>query len=233
MCIRDRCVMFSYEAAGQVLLRMAFIFAVALVVVRVMGNRAIGQFSPFDFVLMVGIGDIVANVALDTEYSLLSGAEGLLGLLFLQQLLARASLKNTTLRKWFEGTPVVIVQDGKIIRENLVKTQFNLDDLRQELHKHGLDMTNLKDIKLARLESCGDFTVVKEPDVEPLTKQQFEIALKKIFENPLSPAGAEFKKLQQFIADVHYLTEHIKRQEAKDAGGTNEAPQYNPVKELH
>jgi len=90
---------FSAENLGLVLLRMGFIFAVALIVVRLMGNRAIGQFSPFDFVLMVGIGDIVANVALDTEYSLLSGAEGLIGLLILQQVLSRAALKNITMRK--------------------------------------------------------------------------------------------------------------------------------------
>lgn len=223
--------MFTYDEIGQILLRMAFIFAVALIIVRIMGNRAIGQFSPFDFVLMVGIGDIVANVALDTNYSLISGAEGLIGLLVLQQLLAYASLKNTTLRRWFEGVPVVIIQDGKIIRENLVKTQFNLDDLRQELHKYGMDITNLKDIKLARLESGGGFTVVKNPDVEPLTKAQFEAALKSIYENPLSRGGAEFAKFDQLIQDVRFLTEYIKQQEAIKPSNTRRE-EHSP-NELH
>ena len=206
--------MFSTETLGQVLLRMGFIFAIALIAVRLMGNRAIGQFSPFDFVLMVGIGDIVSNVALDTEYSLVSGAEGLLGLLVLQQLLSRASLKSPMLRRWFEGQPVVIIQDGTIIRENLVKTQFNMDDLRQELHKYGMDLSNIGDIKLARLESCGGFTIVKNPDVEPLTKAQFENVFEKMLENPLSRSGAEFVKIQQLMEDVRYLTEYLKKQNA-------------------
>lgn len=223
--------MFQTEALGQVLLRMGFIFAVALIAVRLMGNRAIGQFSPFDFVLMVGIGDIVSNVALDTEYSLLSGAEGLLGLLVLQQLLSRAALKSNVLRRWFEGQPVVIIQDGKIIRENLVKTQFNLDDLRQELHKYGMDMTNIADIKLARLESCGGFTIVKNPDVEPLTKAQFESALQSIFDNPLSRAGTEFVKLQQLAEDVRYLTDYVKRQE--EMKNNEYAKGEQEVHELH
>lgn len=222
---------FSTEALGQVLLRMGFIFAVALIAVRMMGNRAIGQFSPFDFVLMVGIGDIVSNVALDTEYSLISGAEGLLGLLVLQQLLSRAALKNTMLRRWFEGQPVVIIQDGKIIRENLVKTQFNLDDLRQELHKYGLDMTNITDIRLARLESCGDFTIVKNPDVEPLTKAQFESALKSVFDNPLSRGGTEFIKFQQLSEDIRYLTDYIRRQEENKNNEHGKAEQT--IHELH
>jgi len=122
---------FGYEDAGQIVIRMILIFILALVVVRIMGNRAVGQLSPFDFVLMVGIGDIVANVAMDKNQSIIYGAEALFGLLVLQQILARLALKSLTLRKWFEGTPVKLIQDGKILTENLKSCQFNYDDLRQ------------------------------------------------------------------------------------------------------
>jgi uncharacterized membrane protein YcaP (DUF421 family) len=189
---------------------MAAIFAVALVVVRIMGNRAVGQLSPFDFVLLVGIGDIVANVAMGDNQSILLGAEGLVGLLLLQQLLARLSLKSKFLRKLFEGTPVELIEDGRILNKNLVKTQFNLDDLRQELHKQGLDFSNLKDIKLARLESCGDFSIIKAPDLEPLTKRDLDNFIRSLSENPLSPAGTGWAKLEQLAADVRFLTEQVK-----------------------
>ncbi|EAX48258.1 protein of unknown function DUF421 [Thermosinus carboxydivorans Nor1] len=204
--------MFGYEGVGQVILRMIAIFAVALVVVRVMGNRAVGQLSPFDFVLMVGIGDIVANVAMDGTEALWAGAEGLIGLLLLQQLLAYLALKNKTLRKWFEGAPVTLIENGRILRENFVKTQFNYDDLRQELHKLGMDITNVKDIKLARLESCGTFSVIKVPEKEPLTRQDFADFLKSFYENPLSPQGAQWAKVEQFMADIHCLAEQIRKQ---------------------
>jgi len=126
---------------------------------------------------------------------------------------------------------VVIIQDGKILRENLVKTQFNLDDLRQELHKYGMDMTNIADIKLARLESCGDFTIVKNPDVEPLTKSQFENALQSIYENPLSRGGSEFVKIHQLAEDVKYLADFLRRQETVDQSESNTSqPQ---IHELH
>ena len=72
-----------------------------------------------------------------------------------------------------------LIQDGKIIRENFVKTHFNYDDLRQELHKQGMDMTDLPEIKLARLESCGVFSIIKKPEMEPLTKQEFELYLQR------------------------------------------------------
>lgn len=205
--------MFGYEGVGLVIIRMVAIFAVALVVVRAMGNRAVGQLSPFDFVLMVGIGDIVANVAMDKSETLLLGAEGLVGLLILQKLLSYLALKNTTLRKWFEGVPVTLIENGKILPKNFIKHHVNYDDLRQELHKTGMDMTNIKDIKVARLESCGDFSIILTSEAEPLTRRDFEKYLQDIYDNPLSPIGKQAAKFEQFLGDVHMLAENLRKQQ--------------------
>jgi len=221
--------MFDFGNLGQVLFRMVAIFGVALIIVRIMGNRAVGQLSPFDFVLMVGIGDIVANVALARDESLFIGFEGLLGLLILQQGLARLSFVNKRLRKWFEGTPVELIENGRILHENLNKTQFNLDDLRQELHKKGLDFSSLKDIKLARLESCGTFSVIKAPDMEPLTRRDLDNFIRSLSDNPLSPAGAGWAELRQLVADLRAAAEHFGGQRAA-APPEKPAP---PPAELH
>ena len=197
---------------GQVLLQMMLLFTAALIVVRLMGNRTVGQLSPFDFVLMVGVGDIIVTASMDKNQTLLAGIEGLVALLVLQQVLSYLSLKSTLLRKWFEGTPVTLIQDGQIIRENFTKTHFNYDDLRQELHRQGMDMTNLKDIKLARLESCGSFTLIKKPEKEPISKEDLNNLFQNIYDNPLSSAGGQLAKLDQLMADVHVIAEHIKQE---------------------
>lgn len=204
--------MFEAANVGQVLLHIVVLFTIALIVVRLMGNRTVGQLSPFDFVIMVGIGDIIVTASMDKGQTLLSGIEGLVTLLALQQLISYLSLKNITVRKWVEGTPVTLIQDGKILRENFINTHFNYDDLRQELHKLGMDMTDLPDIKLARLESCGVFTVIKSPDKEPLTKYELELYYKSIFENPLSPLGQQWSKFEQFMSEVHDVAEYVKKQ---------------------
>lgn len=204
--------MMPTENIGHVLLYVIILFAVALIIVRIMGNRTVGQLSPFDFIIMVGIGDIIITVSMDKNISLFTGIEGLITLLVLQQVLAYLSLKSITLRKWFEGTPIVLIEDGKIIRENFVKTYFNYDDLRQELHRQGMDMTDLPDIKLARMESCGVFSIIKKPECEPLTRHELELYLQSIYTNPLSPLGQQWVKLEQCMMEVHQLSEMIKSQ---------------------
>lgn len=216
---------------GQVLLHMIVLLFAALVVVRLMGNRTVGQFSPFDFILMVGIGDIIVTASMDKGQTLIAGIEGLIALLILQQLLSYLALKSTTLRKWFEGTPVTLIKDGQIIRENFTKTSFNYDDLRQELHRQGMDMTNLKDIKLARLESCGAFSLIRKTEKEPLTKEDFLDYFRNMTENPLSPMGEQWAKLEQFMADVHILAENVKQQNVKMLA--DQKSQNNTTKELH
>jgi uncharacterized membrane protein YcaP (DUF421 family) len=217
--------------AGQVILRMVGIFAVALIIVRLMGNRTVGQFSPFDFVLMVGIGDIVGNAALARDESLLMGVEGLVALLIIQQILSRLSMKSTILRKWFEGTPVVLIENGRILGENLNRTQFNMDDLRQELHRQGVSMSNLQDIKLARVESCGAFSLIKTEDAMPVTRRDLDNYIRGLSENPLSPAGAGWAKLQQLAADVRVVADYVRSQEAGRPPGDKQAGE--PTQQAH
>ncbi|CQR73982.1 hypothetical protein SpAn4DRAFT_0444 [Sporomusa ovata] len=196
-----------------------------------MGNRTVGQLSPFDFVIMVGIGDIIVAGTMDQNPTLQSGIESLLILLALQQLIGYLALKNKTLRKWFEGTPVTLVQRGRLIKENFSKTHFNYDDLRQELHKKGLDMSDLNMIDTARLESCGEFTMVRTPENEPLTKNEFENYIKSIYDNPLSLAGEKWTKFEQFMDDVQLLATHLREQQGLNT--TAGQPIVDKAKEFH
>ncbi|MEG6586488.1 DUF421 domain-containing protein [Dendrosporobacter sp. 1207_IL3150] len=223
--------MFEATELGRVFIHIIALCAIALITVRLMGNRTVGQLSPFDFVIMVGIGDIIVSAAMDPSLSILNGVEGLVALLVLQQILSYLSLKNNTLRKWFEGTPVTLIKDGRLLEENFSKTYFNYDDFRQELHRQGMDMTDIKDIKLARLESCGVFSVIKIEDKEPLTKRDFEEFLNSVHDNPLSPFGQHWSKIEQISNDLQYLTKVLKEQQASTEQKVIEKPQK--TEELH
>lgn len=222
--------MLGYEDAGQVAFRLILLCTTALIVVRLMGNRTVGQLSPFDFVIMVGIGDVIVTVTMDARESIFAGVEGLLGLLLLQRLLSYLSLKSKRLRKWFEGTPVILIEDGQVIKENFASTHFNYDDLRQELHRQGMDITNLKDIKMARLESCGVFSVIKTREAEPLTVQDLEEYITTMYTNPLSPLGKQLVQLEQLMADVRVLADAVNKQQA---AGFLIQTQGETGKELH
>lgn len=217
--------MFDITGLGHVFGRVIFLFIAALIVVRIMGNRTVGQLSPFDFVIMVGIGDIIITAAMDPSQSLFNGVEGLVALLVLQQVLSYLSLKNVTLRKWFEGVPVTLIENGHLIRANFIKTQFNYDDLRQELHRQGLEMEDVPRIKLARLESCGVFSIIKKPEYEPVNRQDFEQYLQEGERNPLSSVGEKWTKLERFMEDTAYIADSLREQTSKPLTAESSNPE--------
>lgn len=199
------------EDFWRVFMLLIFLCGIALFVVRTMGNRTVGQFSPFDFIMLVGIGDIMVSAAMDQTISLMAGFGAMASLLFLQQLFSYLSLKSVTIRKWVEGTPIVLIQDGKIVEKNLEKARFNYDDLRQELHRQGLDMTNLGDIKLARLESCGEFSLIKVADKEPVTKGDFHQSYEEAVGNPLSALGKQLMQVEEMAKRLEDIQGRIQK----------------------
>lgn len=188
---------------------LVFLCGVSLFVVRVMGNRTVGQFSPFDFIMLVGIGDIMVSTAMDKTITLASGFGGMAALLLLQQVFSFLSLKSKLIRKWVEGTPIVLVQDGKILTENLRKARVNYDDLRQELHLQGLEMSNVADIKLARLESSGDFSIVKISEKEPITREDLFRLCEEAEHDPLSIVGEQMTRIRRMAKQVDEIQKSI------------------------
>jgi uncharacterized membrane protein YcaP (DUF421 family) len=202
---------------GHVFLRTAAMFLVALVVIRLMGNRILGQMTPFDYVIVVGIGDIVASVALDRNENLWVGAEALVMLLVLNFVLSYFSLKNIKFRHLIEGSPVQLIKEGSIIRQNLSKAHFNNDDLRQEMHKLGMELDSIKDVKEAWLEGCGHFTVVKKQSAEPVSLQDMQnIINSSVAPGQLPATAISQATLEELVGSVNQLIKVVKAQQASD-----------------
>lgn len=208
---------FFGDQVGHVFVRTALMFLVALVVVRLMGNRTIGQMTPFDYVILVGIGDIVASVALDTEEKLWVGAEALIMLLILDFGLSYFSLKNRKFRLLIEGKPIQLIKDGQVIRENLSKAHFNNDDLRQEMHKLGMELEQIKDVKQAWLEGCGHFTVIKNKAAEAVALQDIQnIMSTPATSGQFNSSVISQATLEQLVDNVNRLIKELKEQQSVD-----------------
>ncbi len=144
-------------------LRAAGMYFLALIMIRVLGKRALGELGPFDFVVMTGVGHTVVSVALDKSIPFSEGIVILFTLAFLEYLMGYMALKNQRFSDLLTGRPVVLIEDGRIIKENLAREKFNIDDLLQELRKKGI--SDVDEVEKGILESCGGFTaIIKEED---------------------------------------------------------------------
>lgn len=150
-------------------IRAAVMYFMALVMIRLLGKRALGELGPFDFVVMTGVGHTVVSVALDRTIPYYEGIIILATLAGLEYLMGIMALKNQTLSNLIVGKPVVLIDNGRILRENLAREKCNVDDLMQELRKQGI--RDIDEVEKGILESCGGFSVVLKEGDEPVPRR--------------------------------------------------------------
>lgn len=150
-------------------IRAAVMYFMALIMVRLLGKRALGELGPFDFVVMTGVGHTVVSIALDKSIPFYEGVIILSTLAGLEYLMSYLSLKNQTLSNIITGKPVVLIDNGRIIKENLAREKFNVDDLLQELRKQGI--RDIDEVEKGILESCGGFSVIVKEEDEPISRR--------------------------------------------------------------
>ena len=157
------------------LFRPILIYILALVIVRLMGKRALGELSLFDLVIMAGIGDVITTIGLENRVSLSQGLFflGLLG--GLEILLSLLSFRFPKLSRMIEGSPTVLIKNGRIIPRNLRRENISRHDLQQELRRQGIDEISL--VERAVFETSGHISfVLKKDDGVSREKERPELA---------------------------------------------------------
>ena len=177
--------------------RAVIIYTVILLMVKLMGKREVGQLSPFDFVVGVMIGSVAAIPMEDARLPFLPSLVPIIVLAGLEILVSTVALHSVRFRKLVEDKPTILVSDGKLIPENMRKVRMNIDDLKQELRKHGI--VNINEVKEGTLESSGDFSVILKKEHIPLTASDLQTTtlhnLNRLFEVYAVQAHAELQHL--------------------------------------
>ena len=144
-----------WELVGRALVVYLFVLAM----VRFSGKRTIGQFTPFDLLMVVLISEGVSNALSGGEQSLLGGMIVVCTLFAVNALTNRLSLRSARFRRLVEGEAVIVGRDGRILRERLKEQHVSEEDLFQALREADCD---LADMKFALLESDGRFSILRQ-----------------------------------------------------------------------
>ncbi|GAB6138406.1 YetF domain-containing protein [Halanaerobaculum tunisiense] len=148
------------------------IFIMLVVLTRVIGRKLLAQLTFYDFVTGVTIGTIAgAYVVNEAEGAAVLLSPIVLALCSLG--LGYLTVKSLRIRKIFKGEPVVIIQNGKILEENMFKSRYTLDALEMQLRQKGV--FNINQVEFAVLESNGKLSVLKKSSYNPVTPKDLDL----------------------------------------------------------
>src|SRR5690349_16177159 len=137
----------------DLVLRATFAFVFIFVMSRLIGRRELGKMQAFDLILFIVIGDLVQQGITQSDYSITGLSLVVSTICLLTVFTSYVSFRFPRVRPLLEGEPVIVVDDGKLIPENLKRTRLTLDDLEEEARLQQIE--SLTDVRWAVFENGG------------------------------------------------------------------------------
>ena len=150
------------------LLSVVALFAVT----KVMGHKQVSQLDFFDYVSGITIGSIGAELATELE----EPYKPLIALVIygiVSILLSLLSRRIQRARKYINGTPTILMNDGMIYRKNLSKARLDLSEFMLMCREAGY--FDLREIQTAVFEPNGRLSILPRAENRPITPQDVNI----------------------------------------------------------
>ncbi len=143
----------------EFMLRGVAVYAAVLLMVRIVGKRTVGQYTPFDLVVVVLLGTAVQNSLIGDDISLIGGLLIAATLLGLNWTVGFLGARSRAFDQLVEGRPVLLAKDGEVFFDQLRRQSVSEEDFALALRKAGCE--DVKRLRVAMLETSGDITVLK------------------------------------------------------------------------
>ncbi len=200
----------------KVILTALLSVAVLFVIAKFMGHKQVAQLDFFDYIIGITIGSITAELAteLETPWKPLI-AIAVYGVASV--VLSFLTHKFPRTRKFINGTPTILLNDGKLYRKNLKKAKLDLSEFLLLCREQGY--FDLDEIQTAIFEHNGKLSVLPKSIYRPTTPDDMKIAVKPahIGTEVITDGRMMGENLARMGRDENWLKKQLKAQGYKDA----------------
>jgi uncharacterized membrane protein YcaP (DUF421 family) len=174
------------------------IFITLLILTRLLDKSQVGQLTLYEYVSGITIGSLGATIAASEPEKLWSNYYDLILFVILTYIVSVCTMKSRPFRTLLEGSPSIIIENGRIIKENMKSLRLDLDQLNALLRAK--DIVDIAEIQYAILETTGEMSIIRKSAFQPLTKSDMNIHLT----DPTFPV--------ELIMDGKIIEENLKSQ---------------------
>lgn len=137
-----------------------------LFIYRMMGKRELGKLAMSDFIITILMAECAVFSIIEEQRSILISLIPITTLAFLQMIISFLSMKSDKFRKIIDGTPSVIIKNGKLLFSTMSKLRYTLDDLVTSLREQGIK--SVEEVNYAVLENNGKLSIFPKELEYPL-----------------------------------------------------------------
>ncbi|MDE5412011.1 DUF421 domain-containing protein [Alkalihalobacterium chitinilyticum] len=194
-----------------ILARILTIFPLFLMVTIYMGKRSLGEMPIFDFLIIITLSNVIgadiADPTVDHIYTYLA----VIVIPLLQKSVARLLISNRKLGKKLTFEPTLVIQDGKVLVENLRRIQYTIDNVLQMLRQK--DIFDIREVKVAIIEGNGQMSVMKQENKMEVTIEDMNLEKKSVsLALPLIVEGEVYEDILTYVGlDRPWLIKELQK----------------------
>jgi uncharacterized membrane protein YcaP (DUF421 family) len=146
----------------DIVIRAVVIFVFIFLLMRLLGRRELSNLEPFDLIMLVVIGDLVQQGVTQQDLSVTGAvlAVGTIGVLTVA--VSWLSWRFPRTRPFLDGKPLVLVEDGKPIFENMRRERITIEELAAQARLQRID--SIQRVRWAVLETGGAISFIPKAE---------------------------------------------------------------------
>jgi len=153
------------------ILRPVIVYIFLIVGLRLSGKRELAQLNPFDLIVLLTLSNTVQNAIIGDDNTVIGGLIGATSLLAINYLVVRFLYDHRKIDQLVEGSPDVLIEDGKVYEHKLKKELITKEELAAAARRQGFD--SLSDVRQCVLEPGGTLSfTARKPDTEDIRHQE-------------------------------------------------------------
>lgn len=201
---------------AKILLSSVLSYGALFLSAKLIGRKQISQLDFMDYITGITIGSIAAELATDLEnmwkplvalavYALITWGMSVIGVHW------------TRSRKYLNGTPAIVMENGKLYRSVLRKAKLDLSEFMVMCRQQGY--FNLSDIHTAVFEYNGKLTILPVSARRPVTPEDMKLhpPQELISTEVIMDGRILGENLRRMGLDEKWLTAQLQLQGVRDA----------------
>ena len=155
----------------------AMVSLIALfLITKLLGKKQVSQMSLFDYVIGISIGNFAAEMTINLESNKINGILAVIIFGLVAYLISYLSIKSIIMRRYFIGTPSIIIERGKFNIHNLKKYRMEINEVLEKCRINGY--FDIDQIEYAILEANGDISILPKSKYRTLNTSDMNLKVK-------------------------------------------------------
>lgn len=161
----------------EIVVRCVIAMTTLFFMTKLLGKKQVSELSLFDYVVGISIGNFASEMAINLEAKFFNAMLAIVVFGILAYIISILTLKSLKLRKFFIGSPTILLEHGNLIYKNMKKSMIDVNDILSQAREMGY--FDISEVEFAILEANGKISFLPKGEYKNINIKDMNLKIEK------------------------------------------------------